>query len=130
MPLYLLDTNILIDLAGPRISGAFFEEILEEPELQLATSILCVAEFMAGAGVREEKFLKEWIQRDELEVFSLDSMEDAIKAGSLRKKHSITLPDALILATALRFKAHLLTHDQPFLKKAKALILASDPFES
>ena len=128
MSLYLLDTNILIDLAGERHSSRFFERLLGDPQARLATSVLCVAEFMAGANKKEEGFLKEWIQSGELEVFYLDSAEDAFAAGNLRKRNSLNLPDALILTSALRTRAHLLTHDELFLKKAKELVAASDPF--
>ena len=127
MPFYLLDTNILIDLAGARHSHRFFDEILDEPGLRVGTSVLCVAEYMAGAGVKEGKFLKDWITADELEVLYLDSVEDAYRAAEFRKRQSLTLPDALILASALRTRAHLLTNDQLLLKKARSFIRVSDP---
>lgn len=127
MALYLLDTNILIDLAGKKASRAFFETLLEEAQVRLTTSILCIAEYMAGAAKKEEGFLKDWIKSGELEVLFLDSVEDAIAAGNLRKRHSLGLPDALILASALRARAHLLTHDEVFLNKVKVFLPASDP---
>ncbi len=130
MSLYLLDTNILIDLAGKRDSHPFFERLMEDPHLRLATSILCIAEYMAGASSKEEHFLKNWIKSGELEVFYLDSIEDAMAAGNLRKRNAMNLPDALILVSALRTRAHLLTHDEIFLKKAKVFIPATDPMGS
>ncbi len=129
MPLYLLDTNILIDLSGPRRSRRFFERVLEEPAARLATSILCAAEYAAGAGGREEDFLKDLIKAGELEILPLDAVEDAFRAGHLRRKDSLGLPDALILTTALRHNAHLLTHDSEFLKKARSFVTASDPLD-
>lgn len=127
MPLYLLDTNILIDLAGPKSSRSFFDALLEEPDTRLGTSILCLVEFMAGADAREEKFMTAWISSEELDLIYLDMVDDAIRAGALRKKHSLALPDALILVAAARLRAHLLTHDDAFLKKAKRIVRASDP---
>ena len=130
MPFYLLDTNILIDLAGEKSSKTFFEGLLEDPGVRLGTSILSIAEFAAGAGPQEEKFLKDWLQTEELEVICLDTVEDAFRAGELRRKHSLTLADALILASAVRERAHLLTHDEIFLKKAKTVIRVTDPLRA
>lgn len=127
MSLYLLDTNVLIDLSGPRHSRGFFERILGESSTRLSTSMLCIAEYAAGAGPGEEAFLKGLIDGGELDVFPIDSIEDALRAGHLRKKDSLGLPDALILMTALRHHAHLLTHDGEFLKKARTIVPTSDP---
>jgi predicted nucleic acid-binding protein len=127
VPLYLLDTNILIDVAGKKKTAPYFNKLLDQGGIQLATSVLCLAEFSAGAGKIEESFLKSWLKSGELEVLFLDSSELAFAAGNLRKRNELTLPDALILATALKARAHLLTQDQGFLKKAKAFIAATDP---
>ena len=130
MSLYLLDTNVLIDLAGEKHSSPFFEGILSEPDARLGTSILCLAEFMAGAGLKEEKFLRRWLDAGELEILCLDAVEDAFLAGDLRKKQGMLLPDALILASAIRLRAHLLTHDGILLKTAKKYISVRDPLAS
>ena len=127
MPFYLLDTNILIDLAGPKLSHLFFDKALEDKTLRLGTSILCAAEFFTGANAKESKFLKDWIETGELELVYLDSLEDAVEAGAIRKKYLLSMPDALILASCLRARAHLLTHDDVLLKKAAKLLSASDP---
>lgn len=128
MALYLLDTNVLIDLAGARESGPFFGGAIGRGDNRFGTSILCVAEFLAGARVREEKFLLEWIGSEELEIFFLDSVEGAKKAASIRKTHKLALPDALILATAARSGAVLLTHDRTFLDTANIFVKGIDPF--
>ena len=127
MPFYLLDTNLLIDLAGPRGSAPFFDRVLNEENVRLGTSILCVAEFMAGAGKRDGKFLLDWIETDELQVVYLDTVDDALRAGDMRRKRGCSLPDALILASALRAKAHLLTHDETLLKRCRDLLPVTDP---
>lgn len=127
MALYLIDTNILIDLAGKRQSAPFFDRLIDEPGLRLSTHILCVAEYMAGASSHEETFLNKWLESGELEVIYLDAIDDGMRAGKWRKQYSLTLPDALILASAARFKAHLLTNDDTFLKKANILLAATDP---
>ena len=128
MPLYLLDTNILIDVTGKKKTAPFFNKLLDQGGVHLATSVLCLAEFSAGAGKMEEKFIKDWLESGELEVLFLDSWELALAGGNLRKRNDLTLPDALILATALKVRAHLLTQDLEFLKKAKGFIAATDPF--
>lgn len=127
MSLYLLDTNILIDVAGKKKSAPFFNQLLDNGPFQLSTSVLCLAEFSAGAGRIDEKFIRDWLKSGELEVLFLDSPELALAGGNLRKRNDLTLPDALILATALKVRAHLLTQDREFLKKAKAFIAATDP---
>ncbi|MCC6271983.1 MAG: PIN domain-containing protein [Deltaproteobacteria bacterium] len=119
----------MIDLCGEKVSREFFERVMEEPQLRLATSILCVAEFMAGAAAAEEKFLKNWIKSGELEVCYIETLEEGTAAGNLRKRNGIPLPDALILASALRIRAHLLTHDEEFLKKAEMFLPVTDPFK-
>lgn len=127
MTLYLLDTNILIDLAGERKTAHFFNQILEKKGLRLCSSILCIAEYRVGAVPKELVFLEKWLASKELEILYLDHLEIAEKAANFRKKESLSLPDALILATALHGNAHLLTHDQEFLEKSKKFISASDP---
>ncbi len=129
MILYLLDTNVLIDLAGKRETASFFDQLLKKGNLRLASSILCIAEYMAGASKKEEFFLKEWMDSEELEILYLDSLEVALQAAELRKRQSLLLPDALILATALYWKAHLITHDQELFEKAENLLDVSDPFK-
>lgn len=129
MSLYILDTNILIDLAGAKRSRRFFDQRLTDPQLRLATPILCVAEFYAGAGKREARFLENWIEQEGLEIIYLDSLQDAVKAGQLRKKHALMIADAIILASTLRVRGHLLTHDGEMLKKSRPLLEASDPFQ-
>ncbi|MBI4224462.1 MAG: PIN domain-containing protein [Deltaproteobacteria bacterium] len=129
MSLYLLDTNILIDLAGARKSRPFFDRLLGGSPVRLATHILCVAEFYAGAKGWEIKFLEDWVRQDGLEIIYLDSLQDAVKAGQLRKKHALTIADAIILSSAVRIRGHLLTKDADLLKKAKQLLEVSDPFQ-
>jgi predicted nucleic acid-binding protein len=127
VPLYLLDTNVLIDVTGKKKSAAFINKLLDDGPIQLATSVLCLAEFAVGAGRVEEKFIRDWLQSGDLEVLFLDSSELVFAAGNLRKRNGFTMPDALILATALKAKAHLLTQDREFLKRAKIFIAATDP---
>ncbi|MBI3541622.1 MAG: PIN domain-containing protein [Deltaproteobacteria bacterium] len=127
MSLYLLDTNILIDLEGAKASRPFFDDLLERESLRLGTSILCIAEFMSGARSPEGRFLRSWLKSGELEVLYLDALEIALQAAHFRKMNGFNLPDALILSTALHYKAHLLTHDIAFLKKASHFVSVSDP---
>ncbi|MBI4365351.1 MAG: PIN domain-containing protein [Deltaproteobacteria bacterium] len=99
-------------------------------DLRLSTSILCVAEFVVGAEAREEKLLRDWIDAGDLEVIGLDEVEDAYRAARFRKKQGLTLPDAFILASVFRLRAHFLTNDGNLLKKAKPLVEATDPIGS
>ncbi|MBI2336467.1 MAG: PIN domain-containing protein [Deltaproteobacteria bacterium] len=124
---YLLDTNILIDLCGGKRGKSFFQKILKGEEARIATSILCIAEFMAGAGRFEEKFLRHWIDSGELEIVYFDQLEDAYLAAKLRKENHLTLPDALILSCAIREKMHLLTYDADLLRNARHFISTSSP---
>ncbi len=129
MSLYFLDTNVLIDLSGEKQSRSFFEKIVDISETRLASTIICISEFIAGAKASEIKFLKGWIQSGELEIFFLNSMELAFQAAEIRKRDLLALPDSLILASVIQVKGHLLTHDKTFLEKAKKYVSASDPFE-
>jgi predicted nucleic acid-binding protein len=128
MAYYFLDTNILIDLIGKKQSRFFLERALNEAGTKLGTSILSVAEFMVGAHAKERDLLEMFLDSEEIEVVPLDSVDLAKNAARLRKEHFLTLPDALILASAIRQEAHLLTHDTDLLKKAKRFLKATDPF--
>ncbi len=126
MAVYFLDTNILIDWVGEKQSADFFREHLSI-ETQLATGIVCLTEFLVKASKHEEQLILKLIESEELEVCYFDDLEIAKSAAKLRKEVGVKLPDALILAMAIRLEAHLLTCDQNLLKKSRGLLKASDP---
>lgn len=126
MATYFLDTNILIDLVGEKQSAVFFSEQLSL-ETQLATGIICLTEFLVKASKREEQVILQLIEADELEVCYFDDLATAHSAARLRKETGLKMPDALILAMAIKLKAHLLTCDQNLLKKSRGLLRATDP---
>lgn len=130
MPAYLLDTNILIDLAGARRSRAFFQSALQQSDTRILTSILCVAEYLAGASAAEERFLRQWLASGELQIVYLDELLDAERAAQLRKRYGLALPDALIVAGAIRVEGRLLTHDALLLQKARKEVAVSDPLDT
>ncbi|QQR80120.1 MAG: PIN domain-containing protein [Deltaproteobacteria bacterium] len=125
---YLLDTNILIDLATQKNSASFFEKIIQSKATTLVTSIICVAEFLTKSSREEEKFLKKFIESGELEVIGFQFMQEALKAGELRKKLGLRLPDAIVLMTCENRSTTLLTHDKEFFQKAKSVVKSIDPF--
>ena len=124
---YLLDTNILIDLSGPRYSDIFFKEILRQSNSQFFVHIVSIAEYMSGAGKTEEIFLRGWIESGELHVIFWDDYEDAIRVGSLRRETKLSLPDVMIISACQNQEVTLLTHDQELMKRAKAFISVRDP---
>jgi predicted nucleic acid-binding protein len=127
METYLLDTNILIDIATSQKSAAYFQNLIAKPQVRLVTHVLCIAEFLTGATSYEEKFLKNWIKSQELEVCYLDSLEETYLIPEIRSKTKLPLPDSLILASVMKNQAILVTHDQSFLKKAQKMGQVLDP---
>jgi len=128
VPLYLLDTNVLIDLTSEKKTFDFFEDLPKE-NLVLATSLICVAEFTAGGHIKENQALKGLLQSGELITLAFQELEEAYSAGELKYKMALPLPDSVILATAIQHHAHLLTGDKILFTKAKQYIPVTNPFD-
>ncbi len=128
MTVFLLDTNVLIDYFSARLTRPFFDDVFQAGSHRLMTSVICVAEYCAGADLKQEGLLEKWILSGELLMAYVDQYNDAQKAGALRRLHQLKLPDALILSSAIRENACLLTHDQNLLQKAGQHVHVWDPF--
>ncbi|HLC53855.1 MAG TPA: type II toxin-antitoxin system VapC family toxin [Candidatus Nanoarchaeia archaeon] len=117
----VVDTSIFIDhLRGHRPATDFFNSATE-----LLFSALTEVELLTGkscdnAEKREGilQFLKRW------EKIEVDN-PIAVIAGDLRRKHDITISDAIIAATALVRKATLLTRDVNDFKSIQGLTVRS-----
>lgn len=89
----LLDSNILIDvLRGEAVALAWLEQ-QQSPRISVITWI----EVLVGCRDAETEVVQGW-----LEAFPRLPLDDAIARESvrLRQQHCLTLPDAIILATA------------------------------
>ena len=104
---FLLDTNILLYIAGKRIDttslpqGEFFISFVTELEILSYPSLTPQEE------IRLRKLLAEMPVID-----ATREIKDS--AIALRKQYRLKLPDALIAATAQTLKATLITNDKGF----------------
>lgn len=91
----LFDTNILIDLFSGRAEA---KKALEAYSPQNAISLITWMEVMVGA----KKYHQESRTRIALSAFNVIgvSQDIAERSVSLRQEYGMTLPDAVILATA------------------------------
>ena len=127
MGLYLLDTNIVIDIYSHRHSQTLINKIVNEPQSRLGVSIITVAEFFAGGSKDDHRRLKQWLGSGELAVHLLDDTAIAISAGELRQKENLPFAGALILAHAVSLKACLVSNDIDFCRKAKRHVKTMSP---
>ncbi len=128
MPFFHLDTNIIIDLVLAKRTLIYFKES-GTIESDLATSLVCVAEFLTGANSQEKRTLRQWIDSNELAIIGFSSFKEAQLTADIRRKTGLRLPDAIILSTAIQEKAHLLTNDQLLLDKAQDYISVTNPLD-
>jgi predicted nucleic acid-binding protein len=104
---FLLDTNILLYVAGKRIEttslpqGEFYVSFVTELEILSYPSLTPQEE------IRLRKLLTEMPVID-----ATREIKDS--AIALRKQYRLKLPDALIAATAQTLKATLITNDKGF----------------
>ncbi len=116
----LLDTNIFVDhLRGHNPAREFFNVISKRNDILF--SAITEAELVAGKECNNEEkrektlqFLAHW---NKVEV----SNPIACKAGDLTRKHDISLPDAIIAATAIINKAEMFTKNLKDFKKIPSL---------
>lgn len=113
MALYLLDSDVLIAYLRKRQEAVASLKGLEGADHDLAISALSVVEVLAGALPKEVDGTRSLL--DSLSLFSVER-EIAHKAADLmreerRKGHTLSLPDAVIAATALHHRATLLTYN-------------------
>ncbi|WEF28022.1 type II toxin-antitoxin system VapC family toxin [Klebsiella aerogenes] len=102
----LFDTNILIDLFSGRREA---QQALEAWPLQNAISLITWMEVMVGA----KKYHQEQRTRIALRSFNIIDVSHDIAERSvdLRQEYRMTLPDAIILATAQIHRLELITRN-------------------
>lgn len=119
----LVDTNIFIDhFRGYALASVFFESLNKE---DVIFSAISEAEVIAGKQCSEERkkeeilqFLGKWQKIDV-------NNSIAVKAGDLTREYGIELADAFVAATAIIYKAELLTrniNDFKIIKELKVRI--------
>lgn len=122
----LIDTSIIIDhLRRKDKTNSYLTQIIHKYS-NLAISIITYSELWSGKGVWESK-----IRNNEITIFCKNvqaipcSQIIAKKAGRIRSYNPVSLPDAIIAATAIEHKLPLATLNTkdftgiPHLKLAK-----------
>ena len=110
-PRYVLDTNAVVAL----LNGNHELATRLEAAAYVGISVVTYLEFLAFDGLMREdlKNFKQFCSR--VEIVPLAHNDDlADNALSLRTRHRLKLPDAIIGATALFRKAILITNDSHF----------------
>lgn len=120
----LCDTNILIEVY--RGNGLIINEVVKIGEQNIAISDVTCAELLFGARNKEElKILKKDI--DKLTCIPINSQISNLSVRLVDKyslSHKLSLPDALIAATAIVYGIELFTLNQKdfkFIKQVKLL---------
>jgi predicted nucleic acid-binding protein len=122
MPGYLLDTNVLISWFSRDGDSAKLAALISQPETRLFTSIICLAEFLAGCSPEDESMMKAIIDSGEIGIINFDSAAMAQNAARLRKSLNVKLPDAIVAATAKHRNLILFTLDKDLVKKLSGKI--------
>lgn len=120
----LCDTNILIEVY--RGNGLIIKEVVKIGEQNIAISDVTCAELLYGARNKEElKILKRDINK--LTCIPINSQISNLSVQLVDKyslSHKLSLPDALIAATAIVYGIKLFTLNQKdfkFIKQVKLL---------
>lgn len=116
---YLLDTNILIDWFTGGPSQGALEAHLQEPDCRLGTAWICATEFLVKATREEASMLHELVACGDLALHELQGLESAVLVGNYRHRSGLPLPDCMILATAARADATLITRDRELHKSGR-----------
>ena len=104
---FLLDTNVLLYLTGGTLDLAAL------PDGEFAISFVTELEVLSYPSITatEEEKLKKLLQ--DLPILDIPR-EIKDLAITLRKKHRLKLPDAIVAASAMHLGATLLTNDKGF----------------
>jgi len=106
-----VDTDIIVDtLRGVQASRDYLRRF-EAGELEGSLSAVSVAELFAAKGTRDPAIAKRLESFVTLFVILPVSVEIARKAGELVRDYGLSLPDALIGATALTLGLILVTRN-------------------
>ena len=100
----LLDTNVALYLLGGRLATPL-------PAGEYAISVITEMELLAWPSLtaQEEQRVREFLQQ--LTVCELTASIRA-RAVTLRKRHNVKLPDAVVCATAMELNVELWTNDK------------------
>ncbi|MEZ0485620.1 type II toxin-antitoxin system VapC family toxin [Fibrella aquatica] len=113
---FLIDTNAIIDFSEnklPEAGKVFLSEILDsEPCISVVTKI----ELLGFAGIGQP--IIDFVNESLVIGLTDEVVEQTI---TLRRKHKIKLPDAIIAATALVEKATIVSHNTRDFQNIKKL---------
>lgn len=117
----VFDTDVIVDYtqAYPP-SAKFFEKYVFSGRISPTASVLTVAEIFSGTRTQREENNFKNLFETVFFVYNLN-YETSSKAGLIRKKHSLSLGDALIAAQALQEKQPILTRNVKHYKKVGGL---------
>jgi len=113
---HLLDTNILIDvLRGEQAARDWLEQ-----QQRPAISVITWMEVLVGCRAEETLAVESW-----LESFDRLAIDQAVAAltVTLRQRHGLKIPDAIILATAQHHELQLVTRNVRDFPLALGLVL-------
>lgn len=119
---YLLDTNVIIDFSAlklPEKAYAHLSAIIDSfPQISIINKI----ELLSISNVPEQ--IIAFV--DEAYIINMDD-DITSKTIEIRRKYKNKLPDAIIAATAIVMKLHLITHNVNDFRSIKGLKLI-DPY--
>ncbi len=117
MVIAVFDTNIVIDY----LNGEVQAKDTIEKYTQIAISVITYIEVMAGVKEVYKREVEEFLNSFQVLSFNEKMTSDIVKIKNTLK---IKLPDAIILATARKNKAVLVTRDfKDFSKNQKDIII-------
>lgn len=113
---YLIDTNILISLFNQELTQPI-------PNGNIGYSVITSIEILSfkGLSLQEENLVRSNLKT--LIEVSLDT-NIAEKTIQLRRKYSLKMPDAIILASAWECEAVLITNDKQLSKISEVQVLS------
>lgn len=123
---YLIDTNVAIGYLDSTLPESGLALIDEIPETTL--SVVTRIELLSWRNATEAQIsiLQDYIRHAHVIGLSEDVVKETI---SIRKKHRVKLPDAIIVATALVHDLVLLTRNTSDFKTIAGLALV-DPWQT
>ncbi len=116
---YLADTNAVIDYLGKKLPGkgmAFMNDVIDEiPNVSVITKI----ELLGFNGAEDYyQLLVDFVN----DATVIDLTDDIVERTiTVRKKHKIKLPDAIIAATALVYKLTIISNNNRDFSNIKGL---------
>ncbi len=117
--MFILDTNILIGYLKNEADVADFIEFGVRDVKKYIIPTVCIVEILALPEILE-KDKKNFLALAELLEVSILDCNIAIIAGNLRSKYKTKIIDSIIAATAINYKAILVSRDKDF-KKIKEI---------